>query len=878
MKNFTKRSLLQKISITILATILILNFIMPNIILAKDEDEDESGIGGVLFKPIQYLVIGLGDTAMWLVNTCAYGEEVDPILTLSTSTWPWYYKAAMVAQLIINPVMTSTVLTSQTVVANLFGQKGSADEIMEQFFPEKIDIPIFLVTPEKIFSNQVPLLDVNIINPNTDYTYVDESGNTKEIETPAMALHETIAGWYVALRNLSIVGLLSILVYVGIRIILSSTASDKAKYKQMFTDWLVALCILFFIHYIMSFSVTMVESLTDSISKSNKRIEIPFTPQDLGGDQGKYNVTDEQYNVLKSLTLNNSDTGNISLDLMGLARFKAQLNLKAQDTTQEDVVAEGGRSQMAYTIIYVVLVIYTIMFLFIYIKRLIYIIFLTTIAPLVALTYPIDKMNDGQAQAFNMWLKEYIFNLLIQPMHLILYSILLGSAMELATEYLIYPLVVLGFMLPAEKMLRKFFGFEKSSTASSLASGAFGGAAVMNAINKIGTGAKKAVKGGGKDNSSSSAENKDKIRMASRTPDNPDGEDDFIREGLNAGNEEHNEQGDNFQDNNQPFEGENENPYEQPNYGEPEEQLSPEEMAEQDPNYMYEHPELFGGYDFLPDASQDENPEETATVENTTDDIDEETEEKAIKGPRRWDGIKSAARYVLPSVGKGIAKGALGAAKLSAKAIGAGTLGTIGIAAGLASDDYRNVLTYGASAAAIGSGVGANIANKVERAGATAIRLPSNIYRKASDLKEVYQKGAYSKDQYKQFVNKRLDKEFMKDKDVQKLYEAEFGRTKMKNTSGENVEAYKVAMEKALKYREHGVTDNETIIKAMKVKSRNVNGEWDDKRRIISAKLASQVSNEKDVETIQKRLTDKGVNDTQVKEQAEMIRKIKGLY
>lgn len=876
MKNFTKRSLLQKISITILATILILNFIMPNIILAKDEDE--SGIGGVLFKPIQYLVIGLGDTAMWLVNTCAYGEEVDPILTLSTSTWPWYYKAAMVAQLIINPVMTSTVLTSQTVVANLFGQKGSADEIMEQFFPEKIDIPIFLVTPEKIFSNQVPLLDVNIINPNTDYTYVDESGNTKEIETPAMALHETIAGWYVALRNLSIVGLLSILVYVGIRIILSSTASDKAKYKQMFTDWLVALCILFFIHYIMSFSVTMVESLTDSISKSNKRIEIPFTPQDLGGDQGKYNVTDEQYNVLKSLTLNNSDTGNISLDLMGLARFKAQLNLKAQDTTQEDVVAEGGRSQMAYTIIYVVLVIYTIMFLFIYIKRLIYIIFLTTIAPLVALTYPIDKMNDGQAQAFNMWLKEYIFNLLIQPMHLILYSILLGSAMELATEYLIYPLVVLGFMLPAEKMLRKFFGFEKSSTASSLASGAFGGAAVMNAINKIGTGAKKAVKGGGKDNSSSSAENKDKIRMASRTPDNPDGEDDFIREGLNAGNEEHNEQGDNFQDNNQPFEGENENPYEQPNYGEPEEQLSPEEMAEQDPNYMYEHPELFGGYDSLPDASQDENPEETATVENTTDDIDEETEEKAIKGPRRWDGIKSAARYVLPSVGKGIAKGALGAAKLSAKAIGAGTLGTIGIAAGLASDDYRNVLTYGASAAAIGSGVGANIANKVERAGATAIRLPSNIYRKASDLKEVYQKGAYSKDQYKQFVNKRLDKEFMKDKDVQKLYEAEFGRTKMKNTSGENVEAYKVAMEKALKYREHGVTDNETIIKAMKVKSRNVSGEWDDKRRIISAKLASQVSNEKDVETIQKRLTDKGVNDTQVKEQAEMIRKIKGLY
>ena len=38
--------------------------------------------------------------------------------------------------------------------------------------------------------------------------------------------------------------------------------------------------------------------------------------------------------------------------------------------------------------------------------------FLTIIAPLVALTYPIDKINDGKAQAFNMWFKEYIFNLL----------------------------------------------------------------------------------------------------------------------------------------------------------------------------------------------------------------------------------------------------------------------------------------------------------------------------------------------------------------------------------------------------------------------------------------------------------------------------------
>ena len=31
--------------------------------------------------------------------------------------------------------------------------------------------------------------------------------------------------------------------------------------------------------------------------------------------------------------------------------------------------------------------------------------FLTLIAPIVAFTYPIDKMADGQAQGFDMWVK-----------------------------------------------------------------------------------------------------------------------------------------------------------------------------------------------------------------------------------------------------------------------------------------------------------------------------------------------------------------------------------------------------------------------------------------------------------------------------------------
>lgn len=735
--------------------------------------------------------------------------------------------------------------------------------------PDKIDLPFILVSPEKIFSNEVPLLDVNIINPNK---YTNEM-NGEEVESAVGTLQQTIANWYIALRNLAIVGLLSILVYVGIRIVLSSTSADKAKYKQTFMDWLIALCLLFFIHYIMSFSITIVESLTEAIKQTNKSIETSIKVEDI---KKKYK-TGEYDTLLDKVT---GPNGGYVTDLMGLARFRAQLNYASQGRN-DDVVAEGGRAQMAYTIIYFVLVIYTIMFLFIYIKRMIYIVFLTMISPLVVLTYPIDKLNDGQAQAFNMWLKEYIFNLLIQPLHLLIYNILLGSAMDLAAQYMIYPLVVLGFMLPAEKILRKFFGFEKSSTASSIASGALGGAAVMNAINKLGSGAKKAVKGAKGGDSSNKDGDNDRIRMSDRTADNPDEEDDYISLGLNEGID--------------PTENEGEDSPIDVDYRDLEDELDPSanpyRQQARRPNTTYNN-----GYKSWQDIKDKASDVKDRFKQGTTNIGNKIGNTKAIKGAKTLGknfkakaskvshkvgnskAIKGAktlgkgmgaltGKYVAPNLGKA----GLGLLRGTAKGIGAATLGTVGIAAGLASDDYDNVAKFGAAAAAIGAGIGGNVGNKM-------INLPSNAYRKASEISDTYKQATLSQKEYQNYINKRLDNEFMKNKENQALFKENFGTAKETDEYGNKVEAYKLAMEDALEYRKHGVTDNKTIIKAMKVNSRYASENRRDQRRIVSAKFASQVSNEKDIETLQKRLKDKGIKQEQIDDQSDMIRKIRGLY
>ena len=110
------------------------------------------------------------------------------------------------------------------------------------------------VTPENIIKGKFLLLNANIFeDPEANKgKYIDGekkySTNGHELANQKGILRKTVASWYYALRNFAIVALLCVLVYVGIRMIMSTVAQDKNKYKTMFKDWLVALCLLFVMH------------------------------------------------------------------------------------------------------------------------------------------------------------------------------------------------------------------------------------------------------------------------------------------------------------------------------------------------------------------------------------------------------------------------------------------------------------------------------------------------------------------------------------------------------------------------------------------------------------------------------------------------------
>lgn len=314
-------------------------------------------------------------------------------------------------------------------------------------------------------------LGISYSSSTTTSGYAESDG----IHSLSYALQDTVAKWYYRVLIVALVGMMSVLVYMGIRILLSSTASDKAKYKEMLGDWIIGMVILFVMHYGMIFANKINDKIINMLGNINPhcyvqgiedadgRIEKALIGEDGAGftlNEDMNNMSDDPQVITKCTTEDGKTYLLFNTNLMGKLRYDLQMNKK------------DSSAYIGYTVLFVMMVIYLFIFTFTYMKRVVYMAFLTIIAPLVALTYPIDKVNDGQAQGFNYWFKEYTFNLLLQPMHLLLYTILISSAIELATENMIYAIVAMGFMVPAEKILREMFNFGKANTP-----GVFGGAA-----------------------------------------------------------------------------------------------------------------------------------------------------------------------------------------------------------------------------------------------------------------------------------------------------------------------------------------------------------------------------------------------------------------
>lgn len=822
MKNIASKKTTQKIFLIVL-TVLLFSCIVPNYSMALrpsdngtdthsynpvkiDSDitvEDVSFDGGTLLTPIKKLCYTVGDAIMTIAQKIVIGNK----FTVPCAN--------------VTPV----------------GDKGTGEghDAWDDAGDNNIKYPAYLyLTPESIFRNQIASLNPNFINAiNMDGTLEKALGGDDDVvmdgktstshadnvEKNLNVLRSTIAKWYVAIRNFSLVGLLSVLVYIGIRVVISSTASDKAKYKQMISSWVGAICLIFLLHYIMAFTFTLTENLTDLFNSNmgNPGIKLPSVV----GDDAKFTFNDKTNNekfseVLSKLqgehlvikgnvfNANNEITG--VANLMQYARLYANLN---------------GASGLGYTITYLFLVGFTVIYFAKYIGRFIRIAFLTLIAPLITLTYPIDKLNDGQAQAFNMWLKEFTFNVLIQPFHLLIYMIFISSALEFANSNIIYTIVVLGFMTQAEKLLRKMFGFEKASTMGAF-SGAAAGSMLANVAGKIGNKVAKGKGGsggnGGSGGSGDGASQPDRIRAKEDPYDglNP-------RDGNGQSQQNNNEpiqnSGNNFNNNDLDEEGKTIESERAALDSLLDEGTTPGADWSDDDYKAYQELE----------KEQEEQEQNTIPMQEQNSELEAEDSNDLTKGQMVGNAVKAVARNKAMRLGnktgshyinawkatkgmggkaraKALGKEAWNGAKvvapkalkLGARTAGrytfAGTATLISGSAALMSGDPSKIASAVGIAATAGSKTGRVVADK-------------GISRVSKDW-NIAKRGYYGKD-YAAKQEAALNDKWKNDAEIDDKYREAFGN-----------ENFKAAKEAALEMREnYGTTDDDQIIKSLKMTS-----------------------------------------------------------
>lgn len=779
MKTFTNNSIWKKIVIALLIILLFQTVIM------RPVHADVVEFAGKLTSPILSLLVTLSDGINDIIarvimgaNTTLYqidmaddwwqilGTIIVAVAAAALTIVAVVATAGLAAVALSAVGITATVTVGVgTVIAGVGAGILSAVWFNDQVLPDDLYLPMYTYSAEEIFKGNILLFDVDFFNKAPEikehkdgegkidyYYYINEDG--KEVKTSnqnsAVMLKNTISSWYNALRNICLVLMLSVLVYIGIRMLLSSVASDKAKYLTMLKDWFIGLCLLFLMHYIMAFSVTIVEKITDVVKTAVD--EDAYVVVIEANDEIEKQLDKDHLNQPDAIQKGEDGKKylNWPTNLMGSLRLQLQME-------------QYGAQYVGLCICFLMLCLFTLYFTIIYLKRVLYMAFLTLIAPLVALTYCIDKINDGQAQGFNKWFREYIFNLLIQPMHLLLYYILVTSAFELASTNVIYSIVAIGFMIPAEKLLRSLFGFEKAQTPPILgpAGAMMASQGLSKLLHRVGPGGNA---GKGNSNTDSVESNKfpgsshesDPIEPWLRDGGYNDNSNDVLQDNQGAGNDE-------LDDNGQAW----------LNYAE-----DPNNFMDTSPMLQQNNDGDIREQDFVKDSNSIELPKEDQPNRMQENLENEDSRRRKLKRAvqRKAHAYKAVGKLALR---KGVQSGVQNFPRTVGKmatgtALGAAA-GAVGLAIGATTGDLSNVAKIGVGSAVTGFSLGSGV-------GDASL---NDEYKNAYD-------EAYNSSEYKEEALQDYAKKYRGDPEVRNYLEQKVGNKEAKKMleKGGEVEQY----------------------------------------------------------------------------------------
>lgn len=389
---------MKKIIISLLIILILINQLMFNPVYATDsalEKNDKANDDEITYSQESF-----DDSANNGSTTGGNGEstKLSPSTSMMGTIVGWIAKIFNVFPMLAHALITSVVVSD------------SDDETIHKKFN----------IHDTIFGNYL-IFDANYFDDKVDL----EVNGTNSSDKFIIAIRKNVATWFYNVRLISMVISLGVLIYVGIRMAMSTIASDKATYKQMLLDWIVGIIILFMIQYLMIALLTLGDMMTGIFAKIEEQ-------------------------MLASGTTNSS------------------FEITILDSVYSGVQTKGGLTVAYMSISYWALMILYFKFFMTYIKRVLITGFLIVVSPLLSVLYPIDKIGDGKAQSFNTWIKEFTINSFIQALHAGSYLVFAYTAGEIAEVAPIVGILFLFAITRVEKIVKEIFEMREAVSIKSV--------------------------------------------------------------------------------------------------------------------------------------------------------------------------------------------------------------------------------------------------------------------------------------------------------------------------------------------------------------------------------------------------------------------------
>lgn len=251
-------------------------------------------------------------------------------------------------------------------------------------------------------------------------------------------LSKTVNECYSFFNKIAVLVYMVMLVYMGLRIILSSTGQSLSHYKTLFMYWVVGVAILFLYPYAMKYTIKLNDTFVNIISTSTK------------SDDPNYQ--EPERNLIATTTTDS--IWKIDFD-------KNPFSGSGNDYMSSIANDANESKRLAMSFAYIILTWQLLILILHYYKRLFMVGFLIAIFPLVAMFYAIDKIGDGKSQAFDHWNKEFMLNVLIQSFHAVVYVFVCGSinVTKSGTTGFDFILIITGttFLFTGEQIVKGIF-------------------------------------------------------------------------------------------------------------------------------------------------------------------------------------------------------------------------------------------------------------------------------------------------------------------------------------------------------------------------------------------------------------------------------------